>query len=102
MPQVDPDVETFALIKVVGVGGAGGSAVNRMVDSGITGVDFFYLRHGAKEVFINPAVRKKRHLRGFGQPVYKFFWLVYFQNFSLVQNGHALAKEFGLFHVMGG
>lgn len=41
MPQVvDPDVETFARIKVVGVGGAGGAAINRMVDAGVTGVDF--------------------------------------------------------------
>lgn len=41
MPQVvDPDVETFARIKVVGVGGAGNAAINRMVDAGITGVDF--------------------------------------------------------------
>ena len=29
-----------ATIKVIGVGGAGNNAVNRMVDSGIKGVDF--------------------------------------------------------------
>ncbi len=29
-----------AVIKVVGVGGAGVNAVNRMVDAGITGVEF--------------------------------------------------------------
>ena len=40
MPKVDPAVETFARIKVVGVGGAGGAAINRMVEAGITGVDF--------------------------------------------------------------
>jgi cell division protein FtsZ len=40
MPKVEPAVETFARIKVVGVGGAGGAAINRMVDAGITGVDF--------------------------------------------------------------
>lgn len=32
--------ETLAVIKVVGVGGAGGNAVNRMVEAGIEGVEF--------------------------------------------------------------
>lgn len=40
MPQIAPAVETFARIKVVGVGGAGCAAINRMVDAGIEGVDF--------------------------------------------------------------
>jgi cell division protein FtsZ len=37
---VDPAIETFARIKVVGVGGAGGAAINRMVESGVEGVEF--------------------------------------------------------------
>lgn len=37
---VDPAIETFARIKVVGVGGAGGAAINRMVDAGIVNVEF--------------------------------------------------------------
>lgn len=37
---VEPEVETFARIKVVGVGGAGGAAINRMVDAGVKGVEF--------------------------------------------------------------
>ena len=40
MPQVAPSIETFARIKVVGVGGAGGAAINRMVDAGVRGVEF--------------------------------------------------------------
>ena len=41
MPQaIEPAVETFAKIKVVGVGGAGGAAVNRMADAGIEGVEY--------------------------------------------------------------
>ena len=41
MPQaIDPAVETFAKIKVVGVGGAGGAAVNRMAEAGIDGVEY--------------------------------------------------------------
>ncbi|OGL34502.1 cell division protein FtsZ [Candidatus Saccharibacteria bacterium RIFCSPHIGHO2_12_FULL_47_17] len=48
MPQVEPTVESFARIKVVGVGGAGGAAVNRMVQSGVTGVDFVAINTDAQ------------------------------------------------------
>ncbi len=40
MPEIKPDVETFAKIKVVGVGGSGGNVVNRMIQSKIKGVEF--------------------------------------------------------------
>ena len=41
MPQVvEPAIETFAKIKVIGVGGAGGAAINRMVEAGIENVEF--------------------------------------------------------------
>lgn len=41
MPEIKPtEVESAATIKVVGVGGAGGSAVNRMKESGFSGVEF--------------------------------------------------------------
>ena len=33
-------IETFARINVIGVGGAGQNAVNRMIDEGIQGVEF--------------------------------------------------------------
>lgn len=40
MAEVKPAVETFAKIKVIGVGGSGGSAVNRMIRAKIKGVEF--------------------------------------------------------------
>ncbi|PIT88053.1 MAG: cell division protein FtsZ [Candidatus Magasanikbacteria bacterium CG10_big_fil_rev_8_21_14_0_10_36_32] len=40
MPQIKPVIETFAKIKVIGIGGSGGSAVNRMINAKIKGVDF--------------------------------------------------------------
>jgi cell division protein FtsZ len=40
MPEVKPDIQTFAKIKVVGVGGGGGSAINRMIQCRIKGVEF--------------------------------------------------------------
>ena len=49
MPQaVEPAVETFAKIKVVGVGGAGGAAVNRMADAGIEGVEYIAVNTDAQ------------------------------------------------------
>ena len=49
MPEVKPsEVQTFASIKVVGVGGAGGSAVNRMKDAGLAGVQFIAMNTDAQ------------------------------------------------------
>jgi cell division protein FtsZ len=52
MAEVKPEIETFAKIKVVGVGGGGNSAINRMVDSGVKGVGF---------VAINTDIQALRH-----------------------------------------
>ena len=38
--QVEPEQQSFASIKVVGCGGGGSNAVNRMVDAGLKGVEF--------------------------------------------------------------
>jgi len=49
MPEVKPsDIQTFASIKVVGVGGAGGSAVNRMKEAGLNGVQFIAMNTDAQ------------------------------------------------------
>ena len=49
MPEVKPsEIQTFASIKVVGVGGAGGSAVNRMKDAGLSGVQFIAMNTDAQ------------------------------------------------------
>jgi cell division protein FtsZ len=40
MFELEVDVQPSAMIKVVGVGGAGGNAVNRMIASGLRGVEF--------------------------------------------------------------
>lgn len=70
MPQVDPAIETFARIKVIGVGGAGGAAVNRMVDAGVTGVDFIAINTDAQALHHNKAKQKvhigKEETRGLG------------------------------------
>jgi len=43
-----PEHEMKARIKVVGVGGAGGNAVNRMIEAGLTGVDFISINTDAQ------------------------------------------------------
>jgi cell division protein FtsZ len=58
MPQVEPAIETFARIKVAGVGGAGGAAINRMVDAGITGVDFVAINTDAQALHHSKANHK--------------------------------------------
>lgn len=45
---VEPAIETFAQIKVIGVGGAGGAAINRMVEAGIEGVEFIAVNTDAQ------------------------------------------------------
>lgn len=59
MPQVvDPAIETFARIKVVGVGGAGGAAINRMVEAGIEGVEFIAINTDAQALHHSKAAKK--------------------------------------------
>lgn len=48
MPQVVPAIETFARIKVVGIGGAGGAAIDRMVEAGVEGVEFIAINTDAQ------------------------------------------------------
>lgn len=62
MPEVKPsDIQTFASIKVVGVGGAGGSAINRMKDAGLTGVQFVAMNTDAQALH-NSKADVKLHL----------------------------------------
>lgn len=49
MPEIKPtEIETFANIKVVGIGGAGGSAVNRMKEAQLSGVEFIAMNTDAQ------------------------------------------------------
>ncbi len=70
MAEVKPLIESFAKIKVVGVGGSGGSALNRMIDSGIKGVEFIAINTDVQALHYNKASRKihigKNITRGLG------------------------------------
>ena len=61
MPQVKPEIETFAKIKVIGIGGSGGAAVDRMIHSGIRGVEFLVMNTDVQALHHNSA-QKKIHI----------------------------------------
>ncbi len=70
MAEIKPDMETFARIKVVGVGGSGVNAVNRMIDTGIRGVEFIAINTDAQSLHASKAPKKvhigKNLTRGLG------------------------------------
>ena len=53
--QLDEQFTTVAKMKVIGVGGAGGNAVNRMVDAGLSGVEFISVNTDAMALENNRA-----------------------------------------------
>ncbi|HRH26036.1 MAG TPA: cell division protein FtsZ [Candidatus Paceibacterota bacterium] len=61
MPQVKPEVEAFARIKVLGVGGSGKNALNHMINSKVKGVDFIAVNTDAQDLH-NSLATKKIHI----------------------------------------
>ena len=67
MPEIKPtEVESSASIKVVGVGGAGGSAVDRMKEIGLSGVEFIAVNTDAQALHHSNADVKVHIGRGLG------------------------------------
>lgn len=67
MPEVKPtEVESKASIKVIGVGGAGGSAVERMKEVGLSGVEFVAINTDAQALHHSPADVKVQIGKGLG------------------------------------
>ena len=58
MAEIKPPVETFARIKVVGVGGSGGNAINRMIEAKLKGVEFVAINTDAQDLHHNRASEK--------------------------------------------
>lgn len=61
MPQVKPEVEAFARIKVIGVGGSGKNALNHMINSKVKGVDFISVNTDAQDLH-HSLSKKKIHI----------------------------------------
>ncbi len=58
MPNITPEIEAFARIKVIGVGGSGKNAVNHMINSKVKGVDFISINTDAQD--LHHSLAKKR------------------------------------------
>lgn len=68
--RIEPEIETFARIRVVGVGGSGKNAVNHMIESKVRGVEFIAVNSDAQDLHRSLAKRKihigKNLTRGLG------------------------------------
>jgi len=54
----DVEMEQFANIKVVGIGGGGNNAINRMIDAGLKGVEFIAVNTDAQALYLSKADKK--------------------------------------------
>lgn len=61
MPQITPEVEAFARIKVLGIGGSGKNAINHMINSKVKGVEFIAVNTDAQDLH-NTLAKKKIHI----------------------------------------
>ncbi len=61
MPKVQPEIESFARIKVIGVGGSGNNAVNHMISSKVKGVEFIAINTDTQDLHHSLA-KKKIHI----------------------------------------
>ena len=59
-PEGKAPIEAFARIKVVGVGGGGCNAVNRMIDEGVQGIEFITVNTDAQALLMSKAAIKVR------------------------------------------
>lgn len=58
MLEFDMDLEQLAQIKVIGVGGGGSNAVNRMIENGVKGVDFITVNTDAQALHLAKSEHK--------------------------------------------
>ncbi len=61
MPKINPDIESFARIKVIGIGGSGKNALNHMIASKVKGVEFIVMNTDVQDLH-NSLAEKKVHL----------------------------------------
>jgi cell division protein FtsZ len=58
MFEYDMDMDQLAQIKVIGVGGGGSNAVNRMIENGVKGVDFITVNTDAQALHLAKSEHK--------------------------------------------
>ncbi|MBP9782645.1 MAG: cell division protein FtsZ [Candidatus Pacebacteria bacterium] len=58
MPKVNPEIESFARIKVIGIGGSGKGALNHMINSKLQGVEFIAMNTDTQDLHHSLAEKK--------------------------------------------
>ncbi|HUC88435.1 MAG TPA: cell division protein FtsZ [Candidatus Paceibacterota bacterium] len=61
MPKINSEIESFARIKVIGIGGSGKNALNHMINSRVRGVEFIVMNTDTQDLH-NSLAEKKVHL----------------------------------------
>ena len=61
MKEIKPEFETYARIKVVGVGGGGNNAISRMMEANLKGIDFIAINTDAQDLH-HCKVTEKLHI----------------------------------------
>jgi cell division protein FtsZ len=61
MPKVNPEIESFARIVVIGIGGSGKNAINHMINSKVKGVSFISMNTDTQDLH-NSLAEKKIHI----------------------------------------
>ena len=61
MPKINPDIENFARIKVIGVGGSGKGAINHMIESRVKNVEFIAVNTDVQDLH-NCLAERKIHI----------------------------------------
>jgi len=70
MPKVNPAIESFARIKVIGIGGSGKNALNHMINSKVKSVEFICMNTDTQDLHRSKAEKKihigKKLTKGLG------------------------------------
>ncbi|MFZ2151997.1 MAG: cell division protein FtsZ, partial [Minisyncoccia bacterium] len=61
MPKINPEIENFARIKVIGVGGSGKGAINHMIESRVKNVEFIAVNTDVQDLH-NCLAERKIHI----------------------------------------
>lgn len=61
MAKINPEIETFARIKIIGVGGSGKNALNHMINAKVRGVEFIVMNTDTQDLH-NSLADKKIHI----------------------------------------
>ena len=61
--EIDNDFDNIVQIKVIGVGGGGGNAIDRMVSMGVQGVEFISINTDKQALYVQKQPKRFRLAR---------------------------------------